>query len=148
MYAWIVRSMIRRAVRQQNAGDIEAVLAAFADDARFVFPGRHSWGADLRGKDEIERWLRRLVQAGVQFDPPEVIVQGWPWDTTVCIRLTDHVTSPDGEVVYANRAFEYAKIRWGKIKFVEVYEDTQKAAELDEYLASHERSAREGSAAQ
>ena len=139
MYAWIVRFMIRRAYRQLNAGDVQGFLTAVADDARFVFPGRSSWGADLRGKDEIEGWLRRLVQAGVQFDPPEIIVQGWPWNTTVCVRFTDHVTGPDGEVVYANRAIDYVKMRWGKITFFEVYEDTQKAAELDEYLASRKQ---------
>ncbi len=139
MYGWIVRRMIRRAFRRLNAGEIEPLLAVLADDARFVFPGRHSWAADLRGKDEIERWLRRLVEVGVQFESPEIIVQGLPWNTTVCVRFTDRITRPDGEVVYANRAIDYGKIRWGKITFVEVYEDTQKVAELDEYLASHER---------
>jgi hypothetical protein len=31
-----------------------------------------------------------------------------------------------------------AKIAWGKVTYYEVNEDTQKVAEFDEWLASHE----------
>jgi len=32
----------------------------------------------------------------------------------------------------------FGKISWGRVTYYEVHEDTQKVAELDEYLASHE----------
>jgi len=38
-------------------------------------------------------------------------------------------------VIYENRAVLFGKIRWGKITFYEVYEDTEKVAALDAYLA-------------
>lgn len=87
MYGWIVRSMIRRALRQRDEGDIEALLAACADDVHFVFPGDSSWAADIHGKRELEPWLRRLSEAGLSFEQHEIVVAGWPWNTTVCIDL-------------------------------------------------------------
>jgi ketosteroid isomerase-like protein len=60
MYGWCLRFMIRRSIQRHQAGDVEALLAAYADDVRFVFPGQSSWTADLRGKNAIEPWLRRF----------------------------------------------------------------------------------------
>jgi len=67
MYAWCVRFMIRRSIQRHRAGDVEALLAAYADDVRFVFPGQSSWTADLRGKNAIEPWLRRFHRVGIQL---------------------------------------------------------------------------------
>ena len=114
------------------------LLSAYADDVRFVFPGRSSWAADLRGKDEVERWVRRFLRVGLQLEPREIFVGGPPWDTSVCLRFMDEATAPDGTVVYSNRDTIFAKIAWGKITYYEVNEDTQKVAEFDKGLASHE----------
>lgn len=138
LYAWTVRAMVRRNLERLGAGDVESILGAYADDVRFVFPGRSSWAADLRGKDEMERWIRRSIRVGLQPEPHEILVTGPPWNTNVCVRFTDQITAPDGEVVYDNRGTFFGKIVWGKITYYEVHEDTQKVAELDEYLASHE----------
>lgn len=138
MYGWIVRSMIRRALRQRDEGDIKALLGACADDVHFVFPGDSSWAADIHGKRELEPWLRRLSESGRRFEQQEIVVAGWPWNTMVCIRFTDRVTDPNGNLVYENRGVIMGKIAWGKIKSYEVFEDTQKLAALDEYLASHQ----------
>lgn len=136
MYAWIVRLMIRRAIGRMNAGDLDPILSTYADDVHFVFPGKNSWAGDYRGKDEIERFLRRFVRAGLQFEPQEIIVGGPPWRTSVCIRYLDQAKDSDGTTVYTNRGIVYAQVVWGKIAYYEVYEDTEKVAEFDEYLAS------------
>ena len=138
MYAWIVRWLMRRAIRRVNAGDIGPFLSTFADDATLVFPGQNSWAGEHRGKDELERFYRRFVRVGLQVEPQEIIVAGAPWNMTVCLRYTDQATGPGGDVVYTNCGMIYAKIAWGKIKSYEVYEDTEKVAEFDKYLASHE----------
>ena len=44
----------------------------------------------------------------------------------------------DGDVVYSNRGTIFGTIVRGKLTYYEVYEDTQKVAEFDQYLASHE----------
>ena len=138
LYAWTVRSMLRRNLRRLRAGDVGPLFLTYAEDVRFVLPGRHSWAGDFRGRDEVERWLRRFVRIGLQLEPHEILITGPPWNTTVCLRFTDQLTASDGEVVYANRGTILAKIAWGKVTYYEVNEDTQKVAEFDEWLASHE----------
>jgi hypothetical protein len=63
--------------------------------------------------------------------------RGPPWDTTACLWFTDRLASPDGQEVYENRGTIVAKIAWGKVRYYEVNEDTQKVEELDEWLRSH-----------
>ena len=41
-------------------------------------------------------------------------------------------------MIYENRAVLFGRIRWGKITFYEVYEDTEKVAALDAYLADRQ----------
>jgi hypothetical protein len=63
-----------------------------------------------------------------------------PWNLTVCVRITDYAKDSNGNVIYHNRTVLFGKVRWGKIVFYEVYEDTEKLRALDEYLATSERS--------
>ena len=44
---------------------------------------------------------------------------------------------PDGRGVYENRYVIWGRIAWGRVKECEVYEDTQRAKALDEYLGVH-----------
>ena len=94
-------------------------------------PGR----TELQGKPELERWLQRFTSAGLQIYPDQVIVQGLPWNTTIAIRGTVHLRTPDGDTVYENRYVIWGKVAWGRMRAYEVYEDTEKSAALDEYLA-------------
>jgi ketosteroid isomerase-like protein len=137
-YGWIVAILIRRGVRRINAGDIGPMLSSFAEDATLVFPGDHSWGGEYKGRAEIEKFLRRFVDVGIQLEPHEILVQGWPWKTTVLLRFTNEARDANGNLVYANRGAIFAQAAWGKIKHQEDYEDTQKVVEFDKYLASHE----------
>ena len=103
---------------------------------RFRFPGDSSWGGEFNGKAELEPWLRRFADVGLQISPDEVVLKGFPWKQTICIRGRDHLDSPEGERVYENRYVIWGRISWGKLREYEVYEDTQKSKALDEYLAS------------
>lgn len=91
-------------------------------------------GGGVRGKEAIGDWLRRFHKAALKIEEHEIVVGGFPWDTTVCIRITDHSTDSGGRIVYENRAVLFGKVRWGKIVFYEVYKDTEKVKALDEYL--------------
>lgn len=137
-YGWIVSFLIRRAVRRVNAGDIGPMLGSFANDAILVFPGDHSWSGEYKGRDEIEKFLRRFVEVGLRLEPHEIVVQGWPWKTTVMLRFTNEARDANGNVVYANRGAIFTRAAWGKIKYQEDYEDSQKVVAFDKYLASHE----------
>jgi ketosteroid isomerase-like protein len=138
MYHWLVDKQVRKVMARSRTGDMAPTLALWADDGHFEFPGRSSWTADLHTKAEIGAWYDRFARAGLQIEPEEVLVKGWPWRTTVCIHFTDTAASPTGEVVYENHGVIVARMRWGKIRWGTVYEDTQKVQAFDEYLAAHE----------
>lgn len=142
MFSWLAKRMLSRNMARVREGDYRPMVRLYADDVRFRFPGDSSWAADIEGKDELERWLDRFVRTGLQIYADEVIVQGPPWKTTLCVRGTDHLKTPEGETVYENRYVIWGRMAWGRLKEYEVYEDTQRTAALDGYLAAHERPAK------
>ena len=141
MLSWLAKRIISRNMARLRAGDYGALLRLDADDVRFRFPGDSSWATDLQGKEQLKRWLRRFVDVGLQIFPDEVIAKGPPWNTTLCVRGTDYLRTPEGETVYENRYVIWGKMAWGRLREYEVYEDTQRTAALDEYLAAQEKRA-------
>jgi len=57
---------------------------------------------------------------------------------TASIRGRSWWDNPAGERIYDNRYVIWAKLRWGRVVEYEVYEDTEKAQALDEYLEEQE----------
>ncbi len=137
MLSWLAKKVLSHNMARTRAGDIGPTLRLDAPDVVFRFPGDNSWGGEFRGKAQVRRWLQRLVAVGLQVFPDEVVATGWPWRTTVCIRGHDHLLSPDGELVYENRFVIWGHLAWGRLKDYEVYEDTEKATALDDWLAEH-----------
>jgi uncharacterized protein (TIGR02246 family) len=136
MYKYAVRRLIRRNVAALRAGDVRPLLAAYAPDAMLVFPGSSSWGGEHRGREAIGAFLDRFLRAGLEGEIQEILVNGPPWRTTVCVLFTDRALDPSGTPVYENRAVLFGRIVWGKIVYHEDFEDTEKVAAFDEYLAS------------
>jgi len=136
MLSWLAKRMIARNMARASAGHLESTLRMDAEDVRFRFPGDSSWGGEFKGKAELEPWLQRFADTGLQISPDEVVLKGFPWRQTICIRGTDHLDTPQGERVYENRYVIWGRISWGKLREYEVYEDTQKSKALDAYLAS------------
>jgi len=136
MLSWLAKRMIARNMERASAGDIGPTLRMDAADVRFRFPGDSSWATEVEGKQKVEAWLRRFAQVGIQISPDEVVLRGFPWRQTICVRGTDYLDSPEGERVYENRYVIWGHLSWGLLRDYEVYEDTQKAKALDSYLAS------------
>jgi ketosteroid isomerase-like protein len=136
MLSWLAKKLISRNMAKIREGDLGPTLRLDAKDVRFRFPGNSSWATEIEGKDEHERWLRRFVAAGLQIYPDEVVLKGFPWKQTICVRGHIHLDSPAGKRVYENRYVLWGRIAWGLLREYEVYEDTQKTKPLDEYLAS------------
>lgn len=134
MLSWLARAVLRRNMARLNAGDYRPLLALDAPDVRFRFPGNSSWATELRGREELGEWLQRFVDTGLQIEADEVIAQGPPWRTTLCVRGVDHLDTEDGRV-YENRYVIWGHMRWGRLSDYEVYEDTQAGSALDEYLS-------------
>lgn len=124
-------------LRRLRAGDPEPLLRFDADDVHFTFPGRSSFSTELRSKEQLRTWLQRFVRIGVQLYADEVIVKGPLWNTTICLRISDHFDAPDGTRVYENRAVIWGRVSWGLLREYEVYEDTERALALDAWLAAN-----------
>jgi ketosteroid isomerase-like protein len=140
-YSWALRRALEYNLARVRAGDPRPLLRFYAEDVRFRFPGDSSWAVEISSKRELERWIARFIEVGLELHPEQVVIAGPPWNTTFCIRCTDHAKSPEGEIVYENRAVIWGRISWGRVREYEVYEDTQKSAAFDEYLARHEKDA-------
>jgi ketosteroid isomerase-like protein len=136
MLSWLAKKMIARSMAGASEGDLGLTLRMDAEDVRFTFPGDSSWGGVYRGKAELEPWLRRFADAGLEIHPDEVVLKGFPWNQTICVRGRDHLDAPDGRRVYENRYVIWGRLSWGLLREYEVYEDTQKSKALDDYLAS------------
>jgi hypothetical protein len=91
-------------------------------DIKLTFPGAHPWSDVYRGKAAHRRWIERFCRSGLQIFADEVVVKGFPWCTTICVRGHDQYVI-------------WARLRWGLLRDYEVYEDTQKVAALDEWMA-------------
>jgi ketosteroid isomerase-like protein len=138
MLSYTVFRLISWVMARTRAGDIRPTLMLDHDDIRFVFPGSNSWSGTFLGKHEHQRWLERLVHVGVKTEPDEVAVSGFPWNMRVCIRGRSWWDNASGERIYDNRFIIFGHIRWGKLRDYEVYEDTEKAQALDDYLEAND----------
>jgi hypothetical protein len=136
MLSWIAEKMIARNMRAIRAGDTGPTLAMDADDIRFTFPGESSFSPGAENKRELSQWLDRFVDIGLQIYPDQVVLKGFPWRQTVCVRGHIHLDDPQDGRVYENRYVIWGRIAWGKLREYEVYEDTEKSGKLDQYLAS------------
>jgi ketosteroid isomerase-like protein len=137
MLSWLTNKVVTYNMKRLNAGDPEPTLRLDADDVRLRFPGDSSWSGEIHGKQEVRRWLERFTSVGLQIFADEVVVKGFPWRQTLCVRGHDYLRSPEGDLVYENHYVIWGRVAWGQLKDYEVYEDTQKATALDAWLAEH-----------
>jgi hypothetical protein len=135
MLSWLAKKMIDRNMESMRAGDVGPTLAMDADDVRFSFPGDSSFAPGAKDKRELEQWLSRFASIGLQIYPDEVILKGFPWRQTICVRGHIHLDDTGKGRVYDNRYVIWGHIAWGKLREYEVYEDTEETRRLDEYLA-------------
>jgi ketosteroid isomerase-like protein len=141
MYHAIVRARVRALWRAVGSGDRGAAVALAAPDLEFRFVGPPPVGAQLRGPAAFEQWFARLDQLlpGLRMTLREICVSGWPWRTTVVVRLDVATTLADGSA-YRNEAVQWVTLRWGRMVRDVVFEDT--AALVDGLRRQREATAR------
>jgi ketosteroid isomerase-like protein len=137
VFSWLAKAMIRRNMARLNEGDSAPALRLDAPDIHFRFPGDSSWATEIYNREDHERWLQRFMDAGLQLEVDEVVAQGPPWNMSLCVRGISHLETEDGRV-YENRYVMWGRMAWGRLRDYEVYEDTQAAKKLDEYLAARD----------
>ena len=147
MYKAMVRALLRSQVRQLNAGNHEPLRKMAAPDAELAFPGDNTWAREFRpversraqhtthrGLAELEAFAQRFVEAGLRLEVDDILVNGPPWNTRICVRATDG--TPDG--AYVNRVCAFIEVRWGRIHRWEDYLDTERVAAWDRQVESQE----------
>ena len=138
MLSWLGKKLVTHNMERLNAGDPKPTLRMEHDGVTLHFPGDSTWSGAWRGKREVRPWLERFARVGVQIFADEVIVKGWPWHQTICVRGRTQLDAPSGERVYENRYVIWGRLTWGRMQEYEVYEDTQKPKALDDWLAAQE----------
>ncbi len=137
MQSWLAKQLISHVMAHSRAGDIRPTLLLDAPDVELTFPGESSFSGAYRGKKAVARWLERFAALGIQIYADEVVVKGFPWRSTVCVRGRDQLRGDDGELIYKNRYVIWGRMAWGRLKQYEVYEDTVAPVKLDAWLAEH-----------
>ena len=127
MRRWLMLKTFTWMTAKFAEGDCELVLKLMADDVRFVFPGTSAFAADITGKAEIERWLRRFVAMHPRYEILDIMVSGPPWNTRVGVRMRDRI----GED-YSNEGMHYLLMRWGKVVYDRVFIDTEAVSAFDQ----------------
>ena len=120
MYAWLVGRMIRRGYAQAVAGDPGLLMSLAAEDVEFVFPGRNSFAGTFRGKEALATWMERFASLHPRFHVQDVLVSAPPWDMRIGVRFDDAIGDD-----YRNEGMEYLRVRGGRVRRVDVFEDTE-----------------------
>ncbi|KAB8187012.1 hypothetical protein FH610_003365 [Microbispora catharanthi] len=130
VYHWITGLRVRRLWRRVGTGDYRAAVAIAAPDVLFRFAGDTPLSVQARGREAFEAWFRDLFARlpGLRLTLRDVVVRGWPWNTTVVVRLDAAATLADG-TAYRNEAVQWVRLRWGRMVSDEVLEDTQRLAD-------------------
>lgn len=127
MFSVLARWLLRRVYADLCAGRTRLIELTAADDVTLVFPGRSSFSGTFRGKPELLSWLRRFAQLGPSIDVVDVVAGGAPWNLRIAVRLDDAIGAD-----YRNNVTELLWVRWGRLRRLEVFLDTQRLAAWDE----------------
>jgi ketosteroid isomerase-like protein len=139
VYKTIVERRVRKTWRRVSEGDYGAALDQFAPRFDFSFAGEHALAGERHTRAELEPWFARVFEIfpGIRFDVRDVFVRGWPWHTRVVV-LIDVRATVLGEP-YRNEVVQELHLRWGRVTYDRVLEDTQKLARALELLGVEER---------
>jgi ketosteroid isomerase-like protein len=121
IYRWLVRK--QAAVGWQRMSEQRFDETPLAEDVHFVFLGEHPLSADLRGAENVRRWLRDELSKrlpNLRFVIEETLVEGGPWSTRVATR---YHTERNGRLVY--RGVYFGRIVWGKVVEETILPDTK-----------------------
>ena len=126
MYHSYARRQIRRAYGWISTGQLDFLVAQFAPDALFAFPGEHVLGGEFRGPDAVRAWfteVRRLFP-DFRIEPRRIVVEGGPMHTHAATWFDVSGTFPDG-AAYRNQGMQLLELRRGRVCEDRLFEDTK-----------------------
>ncbi|MBB5800327.1 ketosteroid isomerase-like protein [Saccharothrix ecbatanensis] len=130
MYHTIVRAKVRSLWARMADGDYQAAVGLAAPDVHFRFVGDGPPGAEFTGREAFAQWFRDVeaVLPGLRITAGDIVVKGWPWNTTVVTRFRAEATLADG-TAYRNEGIQWVGLRWGRMVDDYVLEDTARLAD-------------------
>ena len=129
LYSYIVKKRIRQSFDHLNNHRWDEVLKAVAPNVHHRLPGANALGGERHNKETLRRWFERLgrVQPNLHLKVNNILVKGWPWQTTVFVQWDGTATLLNGDASYFNRGLQVITLRWGRIYALDVFEDSQEA---------------------
>lgn len=136
MYHLIVRRRAAAVFTRLSKGEWSAVADDLAEDVRHVFPGDNPLGGERRRRADVVHWFERLERLfpGHAFRVHRVVSRGWPWNTWVAVQWSAELRPAVGKP-YENHGAHWIQIRWGKVKSLHAYLDTQRIDEACRAMA-------------
>jgi|SRR4051812_30575997 ketosteroid isomerase-like protein len=136
MYRAIVKKKVRDSFAALSRGEPGAVVRQLDPSVRYTFVGDHALGGTRSSAEGVGRWFGRVFRLfpGLRFVPLDVLVGGWPWNTTVLV-VADVIGDANGEP-YANRMSQRLALSWGRITSIDTLEDTQLLVRTLERMAA------------
>jgi len=137
VYRFIVKQKVRVGFAALSRGEYEPALSMMAEDCRYRFVGAHALSGSRSNRALIEQWFQRYMRVlpGFQFRVAKIVVEGWPWNTGVALRLDVSWKAPDG-TVYENVALQMIELRWFKAVNILTVDDTRGFSDLLEKVAT------------
>jgi ketosteroid isomerase-like protein len=130
MYHTIVRRKLAQNFHELNQGNYESIVMQFSLNTHHLFAGDLALGGERHSRDSVRQWYARLFQVfpDMQFSIKNILIQGWPWDTSIAVQFQVSATLKDGQA-YSNEVAQFIHLKWGQIASMQLYEDTQKLAD-------------------
>jgi ketosteroid isomerase-like protein len=142
MYKAIVRAKLRRLYAGVAEGKWQPIVDNQADDFVYRFIGDTPLGGTRRTKAAMAAWWTRVLTLcpGARLTPQRIIIEGWPWNTTLMtyVHFDAMIPGPGGvgRVAYQNEVMQLMTLKWGRITSILTLEDTQRFARILPDLAA------------
>jgi len=126
MYRTIVRNRYKKAWAAMNAHDYEAIISLLAESFEVRFIGDTSLGGSRHTREAMRAWFQRFFRLfpDARFEMRDVAVDGWPWNTGIFGTFEINATVLGQR--YDNVFVQFVKMRWGRVTYYAVYEDSLK----------------------
>jgi ketosteroid isomerase-like protein len=136
MISRIARAQYEKGLRAVEAGDIDALLTQFDKRCRLVFVGDTPLGANLSTQADLRRWFERFgrLLPAPRFEIQRLIIAGPPWNQQLAAHVFIHSTVNGAP--YRNQFAHFLNIRWGKVVYDMIIEDTHRWKEACDRLAA------------
>lgn len=137
IYDSIVRNILTSAFNGLSHGKKEAVTDKFTLDVEHYFVGTHALSGKRKTYASAVRWYERLYKLfpDIQFQVHRIDVQGPPWATLATVAWSETNSGTDG-VHTSNEGVNVIEIRWGKVRRVHIYTDTERLTKTLQRLAA------------